>query len=84
MAVSPPLLNRLNLVVRDMDATLSFYRRLGLAIPVTAVWRTTSGGHDAEVTMPNGLRLEFDSAMAAAYNPGWREPRGSETRQGRA
>jgi len=37
---SPPLLNQLDLVVRDIDLALAFYRRLGLDIPESAVWRT--------------------------------------------
>ncbi len=28
----PPVLSQLNLVARDMDGTLAFYRRLGLEI----------------------------------------------------
>ena len=70
-----PVLDQINLVVRDMDATLTFYRRLGLDIPDRAVWRTDSGAHHVTVTMPNGVDLEFDSvALAQEYNAGWREP----------
>ena len=69
------VLNQLNLVARDMEATLTFYRRLGLEIPDASVWRTASGAHHCEVTMPNGLSLEFDSvALAKRYNAGWQEP----------
>ena len=72
MAEVKPLLNQLNLVVRDMDVTLAFYRRLGLEIPDASVWRTSSGAHHCEVTMPNGMSLEFDSeALAKCYNAGW-------------
>lgn len=81
MTDTKPVLNQLNLVVRDMDAALEFYRRLGLEIPSTAVWRTASGAHHVEVQMPNGVRLEFDSiALAKAYNAGWREPAGGGSR----
>lgn len=81
MADLQPVLNQLNLVVRDMAATLAFYRRLGLEIPETAVWRTASGAHHAEVAMPNGVHLEFDSsALAKSYNAGWQEPAGGGTR----
>jgi catechol 2,3-dioxygenase-like lactoylglutathione lyase family enzyme len=72
-----PVLNQLNLVVRDMDATVRFYRRLGVAIAEDAVWRTPSGGHHLEVEMPNGMTLDFDSvALAKRYNAGWRAPGG--------
>jgi hypothetical protein len=35
MTQAAPKLNQLNLVVRDMDATLAVYRRLGLPIALT-------------------------------------------------
>ena len=67
-----PVLSGWNLVVRDMEATLAFYRRLGLEIPDSSVWRTESGAHHVEVSMPNGLDLDFDSAeLAKSYNEGW-------------
>jgi catechol 2,3-dioxygenase-like lactoylglutathione lyase family enzyme len=73
-----PVFDQLNLVVRDMDAALAFYRRLGLHVPDGAIYRTHSGAHHAEITMPNGCRLEFDStALAKAYNAGWRDSGGS-------
>jgi catechol 2,3-dioxygenase-like lactoylglutathione lyase family enzyme len=33
MTEPQPAFDQVNIVVRDMDATLSFYRRLGLAVP---------------------------------------------------
>jgi len=65
------VLDQINLVCDDMDATLSFYRLLGLDIPESAVWRTESGAHHVEVKMPNGFELAFDSnALACVYNSG--------------
>jgi uncharacterized glyoxalase superfamily protein PhnB len=76
MTEPAPLLNQLNLVVRDMDAALTFYRRLGVAIP-DRVWRTASGAHHVEVEMANGVHLEFDSvALAKSYNAGWQPAAG--------
>jgi uncharacterized glyoxalase superfamily protein PhnB len=76
-----PDLNQLDLVVRDMEATLAFYRALGVAIPETAVWRTRSGAHHVDITMPGGLIVHFDSAaLAKVYDRGWREPSGAGTR----
>ena len=67
------VLNQVNLVVRSMDATLAFYRQLGLDIPEAKVWRTATGAHHAEVQMSNGILLEFDSEqLAKSYNAGWR------------
>jgi catechol 2,3-dioxygenase-like lactoylglutathione lyase family enzyme len=57
-----------------MDATLAFYRRLGLEIPESSVWRTASGPHHVDLKLPGGLGLDFDSSpLAARYNAGWRE-----------
>jgi catechol 2,3-dioxygenase-like lactoylglutathione lyase family enzyme len=69
-----PLLQSLNLVVRDMDATLAFYRRLGLEIPAASVWRTATGAHHVDLRLSGGIGLDFDSSeLAARYNAGWRE-----------
>ena len=79
MSDDKPVLNQLNLVVRDMEAAVRFYRRLGLAIPDLAV--TRSGGHHLEIEMPSGMSLELDSmALAKAYNAGWREATGGGCR----
>jgi catechol 2,3-dioxygenase-like lactoylglutathione lyase family enzyme len=75
MSDAEPVLNQINLVVQNMEATLAFYRRLGLNIPDATVWRTASGAHHAEVQLSNGMILEFDSReLAQSYNTGWREP----------
>ncbi|MGH9888447.1 MAG: VOC family protein, partial [bacterium] len=69
------------LVVRDMDATLAFYRALGLDIPESALWRTPTGVHHVDLTMPGGFIVHFDSeALAKIYNRGWREPSGPGAR----
>ena len=76
-----PDLNQLDLVVRDMDATIAFYRALGVDIPETAIWKTPTGVHHVDVTMPSGFIVHFDSAaLAKVYNRGWREPSGTGTR----
>jgi catechol 2,3-dioxygenase-like lactoylglutathione lyase family enzyme len=74
MADAPPVLSQINLVVRDMDATLAFYRRLGVEIPEDSARR---GPHHTEVELPNGFLLEFDTAeLAKAYNASSRGPGG--------
>lgn len=57
-----PVLNQINLVVRDMDATVAFYRRLGLKIHAAA------GDFHVSVRFSNGMLLELDSA---AFVPQW-------------
>lgn len=64
-----PMFNRCNFVVRDMDATVAFYQRLGIDVPDTAPgWSQ----HHRTIAMPNGVDLEFDSVeFAARWNEGW-------------
>ena len=59
------------LVVRDMAATLAFYRRLGLDVPADA----DAAPHvDVEVA---GLRLAFDTEETIrSFDPGWTRPAG--------
>ncbi len=72
MADGMPVLSGLNLIVRDMDATLAFYRQLGLDIPDSAVWRTDSGAHHVDLSLPNGFGLDFDSKPLAVRPVGQR------------
>src|SRR5205814_7751499 len=70
-----PVLSQMNIVTRDFDATLSFYRLLGLKIPLT---QEREGIRHAEVTFSNGLILEFDNhTLARTYNAAWRRLQGS-------
>ncbi len=36
-------LDQIDIVVGDMEASLAFYRALGVEIPESAIWRTASG-----------------------------------------
>lgn len=64
--------NLLGLVVRDMAATLRFYRLLGLEIPADADQHP-----HVEVTLPGGFRLAWDSLeMMRGIYPDWEEPVG--------
>jgi uncharacterized glyoxalase superfamily protein PhnB len=69
-----PDLNQIDLVVRDAAASIAFYRALGVEIPESAIWRTASGVHHVDITMPGGLIVHFDSAaLAESYDAGWSE-----------
>jgi catechol 2,3-dioxygenase-like lactoylglutathione lyase family enzyme len=71
-------LSGIHISVRDMEATLAFYRRLGLEIPDESVWRVDGVGHHVAVKVADGVSLEFDSrALTRAYDTGWQEPSGS-------
>jgi catechol 2,3-dioxygenase-like lactoylglutathione lyase family enzyme len=70
-----PVLNQLNLVARDFDASLAFYRRLGLDLEE----RSAPGfrHRHAELVLANGFVLELDDeALAQLYTAGWRRPGG--------
>jgi len=67
----PPVFNQLNIVSGDMEASIAFYRRLGVEISDQAVWRTKSGAHHANARSGE-TDFEMDSvAFARIWNPGW-------------
>jgi catechol 2,3-dioxygenase-like lactoylglutathione lyase family enzyme len=70
-----PVLSNVYLFVRDMEASLAFYRRLGLTVDDVA-----PGGSFARAALPAGLGLEFGTAeVTRSYDPHWREPTGPAT-----
>jgi|SRR6185312_6776805 len=72
--------HQVNLVVRDMQGSLAFYRRLGLDIPGDAVWESGGHAHHASAETDGGVDLEFDShQLARAYNRGFAAERGRVT-----
>ena len=59
----------LNVVVRDMAASLDFYRRLGIAVPAPG----DGAGAHVQLKMPGGFSLELDTAGSARlWHAGWR------------
>ena len=75
MLMSKPVLDQINLVCGDMEASLAFYRRLGVEIPDAAVWRTASGAHHVSAgdrSADGGIAFDLDStAFAQCWNKGW-------------
>jgi catechol 2,3-dioxygenase-like lactoylglutathione lyase family enzyme len=67
-----PTLNQLNIVSSNPEASIAFYRRLGLDIPDRQVWRTATGVHHVSAE-DAGIDFDLDStAFAQCWNSGWR------------
>jgi hypothetical protein len=61
-----PVLDQLNLVARDIDATVAFYRLLELPIEDPGGdWPPGSGARHVEVGTHGGASLEFDNVRSA-------------------
>ena len=67
-----PKLDLIGMIVADMPAALAFYRALGLDIPAAM----DEEGH-VEVTLPNGLRLAWDTqAVIKSFDETWQPASG--------
>ncbi len=76
MTSTMPILNQLNIVAKDFDQTIEFYRRLGVNVPDGV--NLPDGTRHTTITLPNGMIFEVDNqALAKIYNPGWQRPEGS-------
>jgi catechol 2,3-dioxygenase-like lactoylglutathione lyase family enzyme len=65
-----PVLDQINLVVTDMEATVKFYRRLGLSIHDTDADFQL---HHRTAQLGGGIDLDFDSVeFARHWDKGWR------------
>jgi catechol 2,3-dioxygenase-like lactoylglutathione lyase family enzyme len=76
MRMNKPTLSQINLVCSDLDASIAFYRRLGMEFPSPNVWRTPTGGHHAGAAGPladQAIDFDLDStAFAQTWNTGWK------------
>ncbi|WP_318214941.1 VOC family protein [Streptomyces sp. SCL15-6] len=64
--------NAVGLVVSDMAASVTFYRRLGFAFPEGAEKEP-----HAEAAPPGGIRLLLDTEETVrSFHPGWQPPAG--------
>lgn len=76
MPKTAPVLNHFNLVTKDFDASLKFYRCLGVEMPDGAP--SPEGIRHSEAHQLNGLTLALDNdTLARVYNAAWRRPQGS-------
>jgi catechol 2,3-dioxygenase-like lactoylglutathione lyase family enzyme len=62
-----PRIDVIGLVVEDMAASLTFYRRLGVDVPAEA-----DDAPHVEAALPGGLRLAWDTVKTVqSFDPGW-------------
>jgi catechol 2,3-dioxygenase-like lactoylglutathione lyase family enzyme len=65
-----PVPSQFNLVVANMEATVAFYRRLGLTIPDTD---PAFQSHHRSAQLEGGIDLDIDSTeFARHWDAGWR------------
>jgi uncharacterized glyoxalase superfamily protein PhnB len=56
-----PQLNQVNVIARDWEASLAFYRLLGCQLSSGHEWPANSGAMHGSVAMRSGVTLEFDN-----------------------
>src|ERR1700733_795298 len=71
-----PSLDQINIVSANPEASIAFYRRLGVDITEDGIWRTPSGIHHVNASRYDArstLHFDIDSiAFARLWNTGWR------------
>ena len=74
--MSKPTLTQINLVCGDVEASIAFYRRLGVEIPEDGIWRTSTGAHHVGAAGQRGsaaIAIDLDSVVFAQHwNAGWK------------
>jgi uncharacterized glyoxalase superfamily protein PhnB len=68
------LLDQVNIVSSNLEASIAFYRRLGVEFPEGRVWSTGSGIHHASAGETENPAIDFDldsMAFARIWNKGW-------------
>ena len=76
MAKPTLALEQINIVVRDMERSVAFYRLLGVSIDDPPLEWAEWARHHVNGTTSNGVRVELDSvAFAKQWNPGLDEAR---------
>lgn len=62
----------IDVVPKDMAASLAFYRELGLDIPDDQVWFVDGVPHHVDLHFDGDHSVDIDSqALTVAYAPGW-------------
>jgi uncharacterized glyoxalase superfamily protein PhnB len=75
MDADRPRLDQLNIVSGNVEASIAFYRQLGVEITEEGVWRTPSGIHHVSAgreALGSTVALDIDSVpFARLWNTGW-------------
>lgn len=72
-----PRLSAVTLTVRDVAASIAFYRKLGVAIPDDSAWVVDGKPHHVAVHLENGLGFELDSiALTKGFDTDWTQADG--------
>ena len=70
-----PRLDMIGVAVRDLGASLAFYRRLGLDIAEGA-----ENEPHVEATLPGGVRIAWDTyEVMESFDPGWKPASGGSS-----
>jgi uncharacterized glyoxalase superfamily protein PhnB len=70
----PIRFDALDLVCRDVDQTVAFYRLAGVDIPDDTIWRTATGAHHVSDVALGEMGLSFNStALASHFNAGYQD-----------
>ncbi|MGH2749914.1 MAG: VOC family protein [Actinomycetota bacterium] len=71
-----PQLDAIGVVVSNMDASIAFYRKLGLGFPENP---DPEGHGHVETMLPGGLRLLLDTEESVkSFSPEWSPPSGGQ------
>jgi catechol 2,3-dioxygenase-like lactoylglutathione lyase family enzyme len=62
----------IDVITKDMQASLAFYRELGLAIPDDKVYANDGVAHHVDLQFEGELGFDIDSeALTSGYDSGW-------------
>jgi catechol 2,3-dioxygenase-like lactoylglutathione lyase family enzyme len=72
MTEARPFFNQINIVSRDPEASLAFYRLLGLEVPEENIWTTGTGTHHISAVREGTAATYFD-IDSAPFAPHWNQ-----------
>ena len=62
----------IDVVCKDMNASLAFYRALGMDIPEEKVWSDANGPQHVDLHFDGGVGFDIDTeSLTIGYSPNW-------------